>query len=81
MKLFVANLPLDLDRDELQEIFSEYGPVIQANIVKNRYTHKSRGFGFVEFGDAQHTAEAIKALNGGSIDENTIIVKRAERVK
>lgn len=77
MKLFVAGLPFDMDDQELNNIFAEYGEVTSAKIITDRETRKSRGFGFVELADEPAQA-AMKALNGASLEGRTITVKEAE---
>ena len=48
MKLYVGNLPWSVDNSQLEELFSEFGSVISANVITDRDTKRSRGFGFVE---------------------------------
>lgn len=78
MKLFVAGLPYDLDDQELNEIFSEYGSVDSAKVILDRETRKSRGFGFVEFADASNAQAAIEALDGAELSGRKMTVKQAE---
>ena len=78
MKLFVAGLPFDMDDQQLQDIFTEYGSVNSAKIINDRETGKSRGFGFVEFADSAAAQAAIKALDGTSLAGRSMTVKVAE---
>lgn len=78
MKLFVAGLPYDLDDQELNEIFSDYGTVGSAKVILDRETRKSRGFGFVEFADAAHAQAAMEALDGAELSGRKMTVKQAE---
>ncbi len=78
MKLFVAGLPFDVDDQELQEMFETYGTVGSAKVILDRDTRKSRGFGFVEFANDAEAKEAIKALDGGSLEGRQLTVKLAE---
>ena len=78
MKLFVAGLPFDVDDQELQEMFETYGTVGSAKVILDRETRKSRGFGFVEFANDAEAKEAIKALDGGSLEGRQLTVKLAE---
>jgi cold-inducible RNA-binding protein len=78
MKLFVAGLPYDVDDQELQEMFETYGTVGSARVILDRETRKSRGFGFVEFANDDEAKEAIKALDGGSLEGRQLTVKLAE---
>ena len=64
MNIYVANLSYQTTEEELREIFEEYGPVTSVNIIKDRYTSKSRGFGFVEMTDEAGSKKAIDELHG-----------------
>ena len=59
MKIFVAGLPFAVSDQELQEIFEPYGTVGSAKVILDRETHKSRGFGFVEFASNEEAEKAI----------------------
>lgn len=62
-KLFVGNLSWTATDEDLKNLFAEYGEVISARIVMDKFTNKSRGFGFVEMGTAEEAQAAIAALN------------------
>lgn len=62
-KLFVGNLSWDAGDAELEELFSQYGEVTSARVVTDKFTGKSRGFGFVEMGSDEMAQAAISALN------------------
>ncbi|MCH2142899.1 MAG: RNA-binding protein [Phycisphaerales bacterium] len=76
MKLFVGNLPWRIRDNDLVEMFSQHGQVVAANVVMDRDTGRSRGFGFVEMGDGDGQ-KAIEALNGFDIDGRAINVNEA----
>lgn len=76
-KLFVGSLPWSVDDNKLRELFSQYGEVLKADVVKDRETGRSRGFGFVEMSDDKAADEAIKALNGSDMDGRKIVVNEA----
>ena len=78
MKLFVAGLPYDVDDQELQQIFEEFGTVGSAKVILDKETRKSRGFGFVEMQDNTEAQNAIKGLNEAQLDGRTLAVKVAE---
>ena len=78
MKIFVAGLPFAVSDQELQELFEPYGSVGSAKVILDRETHKSRGFGFVEFSSNEEAEKAIKALDGTSLEGRTLTVKVAE---
>lgn len=75
-KLFVGNLPWNTGDEELQSLFSEAGQVTSANVIKDKFTGRSRGFGFVEMGSDADT-EAAKKLNGKEIEGRAITVNEA----
>ncbi len=81
MNIYIGNLPLDFENDELVELFEEYGKVSKAEIIKDRYTKISRGFGFVEMDDDNAAKTAIKDWNNGSIDDQIIRVKESKPKK
>jgi RNA recognition motif-containing protein len=76
VKLFVGNLPWRIRDNDLVEMFSQHGHVVAANVVMDRDTGRSRGFGFVEMGDSDGQ-KAIEALNGFDIDGRAINVNEA----
>lgn len=76
-KLFVGNLPFSMDDNQLRDIFSQYGQVVSANIVIDRYAKRSKGFGFVEFENEQEASSAMTALNGSEQMGRNIAVKEA----
>ncbi|MFH2126412.1 MAG: RNA-binding protein [Pseudomonadota bacterium] len=76
-KIFVGNLPFSTTSEELKEIFAAYGEVISANVVTDRATGRSRGFGFVEMESAGADA-AIGALNGKEMGGRPLRVDQAK---
>ncbi len=62
--IYVGNLPFSTSSTELEELFAEYGSVERAQVISDRETGRSRGFGFVEMGDETQAQSAIEALNG-----------------
>ncbi len=75
-KLFVGNLPFSMTGDDLKQIFSAYGTVVSANVVVDKYTNRSKGFGFVEF-STDEEAKAAMALDGTEQGGRNIAVKEA----
>ena len=63
MKIYVGNLPYEVTEEQLQEVFSVHGEVNSVNIVRDRDTGESRGFGFVEMPDRDEASAAIEAMN------------------
>ena len=75
--LFVGSLPFSVTEDALGQLFAGCGQVVSANIIKDKYTGSSRGFGFVEMSTDAEAEEAIKKLNGHNLAGRNIIVKEA----
>ena len=76
-RLFVGNLPYKVRDAELREIFAQFGNVIDAHVVLERGTNKSKGFGFIELEDDAAIA-AIAALNDSEIEGRKIAVNEAK---
>jgi RNA recognition motif-containing protein len=74
-KLYVGNLTYDTSEDNLVELFGEYGEVVSAQIIYDRETNRSRGFGFVEM--ASGAEEAINALHGQDFKGRNLTVNEA----
>ncbi|XP_061366075.1 28 kDa ribonucleoprotein, chloroplastic-like [Gastrolobium bilobum] len=78
LRVYVGNLPWDVDNARLEQIFSEHGKVVKARVVYDRETGRSRGFGFVTMSDETEMNDAIAALDGQSLDGRAIRVNVAE---
>jgi len=76
-KLFVGNLPYTMTDDQLNQIFSAYGKVVSANVVFDKFSQRSKGFGFVEFETEEEAQAAMAALEGSEQDGRNIAVKEA----
>ncbi len=77
VKLFVGNLPYSVNSDTLREVFAKIGDVVDANVISDRETGRSRGFGFVEMKNAEDAKKAIDQLNGSELDDRKIFVSEA----
>ncbi|XP_075661503.1 28 kDa ribonucleoprotein, chloroplastic [Castanea sativa] len=77
-RIYVGNLPWDVDNGRLEQIFSEHGKVEQARVLFDRETGRSRGFGFVTMSSETEMNDAIAALDGQSLDGRAIRVNVAE---
>lgn len=77
MNLYVGNLSFDTTEDDLRQAFAAHGTVTSARVITDRETGRSRGFGFVEMGDAESGQKAISALNGQDLDGRTLNVNEA----
>ena len=76
-KLFIGSLPWEVDDAKLNQIFSQAGTVTSAQVVKDRDTGRSRGFGFVEMSNDEEADNAVKNLNGSDVDGRKIVVNEA----
>jgi len=77
MNIYVSNLSYGTTSESLQELFAEYGEVTSANIIKDRETGRSRGFGFVEMTNDSEAQKAIDGLNNIDFEGKTISVNVA----
>ena len=77
MKLYVGNLSFQTSSEDLQELFSQAGTVESANVVEDRDTGRSRGFGFVEMATKEEGEAAIAQFNGKEIDGRALTVNEA----
>jgi RNA recognition motif-containing protein len=78
MRLYVGNLAYETNEEKLREIFSKHGDVESVNIIIDRDTGRSKGFGFIEMPKASQAKEAILALNRTELDGRTINVSEAK---
>src|SRR5262245_31489724 len=76
-KLYVGNLSYDVDSSELQQMFEPYGTVTSAQVITDRDTGRSKGFGFVEMGTDQEAEAAIAALAGKQVGGRNLTVNEA----
>ncbi len=77
MNIYVAHLSWGTEAEALQDLFAQFGEVSSANIITDRETGRSRGFGFVEMPNEEEAQKAIDALNGTEFDGRTINVSEA----
>ena len=78
MKLFVGSLSWNTTDRELEAVFSHHGDVVEAKVISDRDTGRSRGFGFVTISDDGDARKAMEALNGTELDGRTIVVNEAQ---
>src|SRR4030042_3510238 len=83
MNIYVGKLPYQTNEAELTELFTEYGEVTSVKIIIDKYSGRSKGFGFVEMPNEAEAKKAIKELNGTEVQGRNIIVnesvERSER--
>lgn len=77
-KIYVGNLSYNTTEEGLFSVFSQFGQVVSAMVIRDRFTDQSRGFGFVEMELEEAAQEAIAALNGQMIDGRRVRVNAAE---
>jgi len=77
MNIYVGNLSREVTEEDLRQAFEAFGQVTSVNIIKDRYSGESRGFGFVEISAKSEAEAAIKGLNGTSLKERTLTVSEA----
>lgn len=76
-KLFVGGLSYNTDVEEVRELFAQVGEVVSANIIRDKFTNQSRGFGFVEMATEEAAAEAIRTLNGKELGGRKLVVNES----
>ncbi|MBK89995.1 MAG: RNA-binding protein [Chloroflexi bacterium] len=76
MDIYVGNLPWAVDDKDLEELFSEYGDVESAKVIKYKDSNRSKGFGFVEMDD-ESASKAIEALEGHELDGRPLKVNQS----
>jgi len=74
MNIYVSNLGFNVQDEDLREYFEEYGEVTSAKVIMDKFTNRSRGFGFVEMSDNNAAEKAIKELNGAVVEGRSISV-------
>lgn len=81
MNIYIGQLPYSVTEDELKAIFSEFGEISSVNIIKDRFSGKSKGFGFIDMPNNADADKAIKALNKSTLNGREIKVNQAEQRK
>lgn len=78
MNIYVGNLPYSVTDDELRAAFAEYGAVSSAKIIMDRFSGRSKGFGFVEMDSDSEAEKAIEALNNSDMQGRNLRVNQAK---
>jgi len=78
MNMYIGNLAHDVTEDDLRNAFSEFGEVSSVKIIMDKFSGRSKGFGFVEMPSNSEADQAIKALNGKVLNGRSIKVNQAE---
>lgn len=78
MNIFVGSLPFSIDEADLRDSFGVYGTVTSVKIITDKFTGRSKGFGFVEMSSDEEAEKAIQELNGATVEGRTIVVNKSE---
>jgi RNA recognition motif-containing protein len=78
MNIYIGNLSFNTTEATLKSLFAEYGDVESVKVIKDRFSGRPKGFGFIEMPNNSEADQAIKALNGNRIDGSNIKVKPAD---
>jgi len=76
-KLYVGNLNYDTTKEKLEEVFSKAGKVVDANVITDKYTGRSKGFAFVEMATEEEAQKAVSEVNDAEIDGRNVKVDEA----
>jgi RNA recognition motif-containing protein len=78
MNIYVGNLSFDITQDELEQAFAAHGEVASASVIEDKYTGRSRGFGFVEMPKSDEARVAIEQMNGVDLKGRQLNVNEAK---
>jgi len=78
MNIYVGNIAFSTNNADLEALFAEHGEVTNAQVITDRDTGRSRGFGFVEMASTDEANAAIRALNGSNVDGRDLKVNQAK---
>ncbi len=80
-KLYVGSLPFETTEDQLRELFSPHGELDSVRIITDKFSGRSKGFGFVEYNSDESAAKAIEAVNGHQLGGRALVVNEARPEK
>jgi RNA recognition motif-containing protein len=78
MKVYVGNLPFSINDNSLADLFSSYGEIEEAKVIIDKFSNRSKGFGFVTFKDDESAKKAIEALNEKEVEGRALKVNEAK---
>ena len=81
MNIYIGNLDYKVNEEDLRGIFEEYGDVSEAKIISDKYSGKSKGFGFVVMEKESDATKAINELNGATLENRKMVVNEARERK
>jgi len=76
-KIFVGNLPWSIKTDQLRDLFSQFGEIVEATVIEDRQTGRSKGFGFVTFKTTEAVEAAVAEMHEKEVDGRNIVVNKA----
>lgn len=77
MNIYIGNLDYNIDEESLKEMFEEFGNVEEVNIINDKYSGRSKGFGFIVMNNDEEAKNAIEQLNGKTVHDRKITVNEA----
>ncbi|MGQ8335984.1 RNA recognition motif domain-containing protein [Sunxiuqinia sp. A32] len=77
MNIFVGNLNYNLTEDDIRDIFEEYGELNSVKVISDKFTGRSKGFGFVEMANDDEAKKAIEELNGAEVEGRNMVVNES----
>ena len=77
MNIYISNLGFSVTAEDLKKLFAPYGTITSASVIMDKFTNRSRGFGFVEMPDRQAAEAAMRALNGSMLDGRSVKMNEA----
>lgn len=80
-KLFIGSLEWGVTEEDLQQLFAQYGAIEEAIVIKDKFSGKSKGFGFVTFTNDEEADKATQALNGADLKGRKLVVNEARPPK
>ena len=80
-KLYVGNLPFTATQEQLSEMFGEFGEIADLILIKDKFSGRSKGFGFVTFASEEAAAKAIETMNGKDVDGRALVVNVARPMR
>jgi len=77
MTIYIGNIPYSLKEADIEQLFAEFGAVLSVKIITDKFTHRSKGYGFIEMEDENEAAKAIENLDGKDVLGRNLKVSRA----
>mgnify|MGYP003573953004 CR=1 FL=1 len=78
MNIYVGNLDYKVNENDLEGVFAEYGAVSSVNVITDKFSGRSKGFGFIEMENREEALKAIEGLDGATLDNRKLVVNEAK---